>query len=134
MTSIPRSVEVRMEGLSLEGILNLPAGAPSIVLFAHGSGSTRHSPRNAFVARVLNRAGFATPRFDLLTPLDRDLAVVKGATHLFEEPGALRKSATSACDWFRRHLPAMNRRPTSKRGRPPKAAGSGEAHDAHAPA
>lgn len=70
MTSTPRSVEVRMEGLSLEGILNIPEGARSIVLFAHGSGSSRHSPRNAFVARVLNRAGFATLLFDLLTPLE----------------------------------------------------------------
>lgn len=70
MTSIPRSVEVRMEGISLEGILNTPEGARSIVLFAHGSGSSRHSPRNAFVARALNRAGFATLLFDLLTPLE----------------------------------------------------------------
>jgi pimeloyl-ACP methyl ester carboxylesterase len=59
-----------MEGLSLEGILELPEGARSIVLFAHGSGSSRHSPRNAFVARVLNRAGFATLLLDLLTPLE----------------------------------------------------------------
>jgi dienelactone hydrolase len=61
-------MDVRMEGVTLEGILNLPEGARSIVLFAHGSGSSRHSPRNAFVARVLNRAGFATLLFDLLTP------------------------------------------------------------------
>jgi len=45
MTSIPRSVAVRMEGLSLEGILNVPERARSIVLFAHGSGRSRHSPR-----------------------------------------------------------------------------------------
>jgi pimeloyl-ACP methyl ester carboxylesterase len=59
-----------MEGLALEGILTIPDGAQSIVLFAHGSGSSRHSPRNAFVARALNRAGFATLIFDLLTPLE----------------------------------------------------------------
>lgn len=70
MSSVPRSVTVRMEGVSLEGLLNLPRGAQSIVLFAHGSGSSRHSPRNAFVARALNRAGFGTLLFDLLTPID----------------------------------------------------------------
>lgn len=227
-----------MEGLSLEGNLNIPEGARSIVLFAHGSGSSRHSPRNAFVARVLNRAGFATLLFDLLTPLedsrgtgprfdidllaDRlvgatdwlstmnetrglkvgyfgastgaaaalvaasrrkavvgavvsrggrpdlarealsmveaptrlivggndpevldlnewargmlrhcDLVVVPGATHLFEEPGALHKAATSASAWFRRHLPAASKR-TSARPTPPRAPAREEARHAHA--
>jgi putative phosphoribosyl transferase len=226
-----------MDGLSFEGILNLPDGARSIVLFAHGSGSSRHSPRNAFVARVLNRAGFATLLFDLLTPLedsrgtgprfdidllaDRlvgatdwlstmdetrdlrvgyfgastgaaaalvaasrrpaivaavvsrggrpdlardvlslveaptrlivggndpevldlnewargmlrhgDLVVVPGASHLFEEPGALQKAATSASAWFRRYLPATPARRTTMRTEPAPA--RGEAHHAHA--
>jgi len=52
----------------LPGNLNIPEGAAALVLFAHGSGSSRHSPRNQFVARTLNDAGLATLLFDLLTP------------------------------------------------------------------
>ncbi len=51
----------------LSGNLGLPEGAGALVLFAHGSGSSRHSPRNQFVARTLNDAGLATLLFDLLT-------------------------------------------------------------------
>ncbi len=53
--------------VSLAGSLIVPEGAMIIVLFAHGSGSSRHSPRNQFVADVLNQAGLATLLFDLLT-------------------------------------------------------------------
>jgi putative phosphoribosyl transferase len=51
----------------LSGNLNIPQGATALVLFAHGSGSSRHSPRNQFVAHALNDAGLATLLFDLLT-------------------------------------------------------------------
>src|SRR5438876_3828202 len=51
----------------LFGNLSIPEGAVVLVLFAHGSGSSRHSPRNQFVARTLNNAGLATLLFDLLT-------------------------------------------------------------------
>jgi len=51
----------------LEGILSIPKGSRGIVLFAHGSGSSRFSPRNNFVAHKLNQAGLATLLFDLLT-------------------------------------------------------------------
>jgi len=51
----------------LSGNLHIPEGATVLVLFAHGSGSSRHSPRNQFVARALNDAGLATLLFDLLT-------------------------------------------------------------------
>ena len=54
----------------LEGELSLPAGAPGVVLFAHGSGSSRHSPRNQFVARVIRESGNGTLLFDLLTPAE----------------------------------------------------------------
>ena len=54
--------------VSLDGTLTVPDLASSVVLFAHGSGSSRHSPRNQFVARVFNQAGLATLLFDLLTP------------------------------------------------------------------
>jgi putative phosphoribosyl transferase len=53
---------------TLAGNLNIPVNATALVLFAHGSGSSRHSPRNQFVARTLNDTGLATLLFDLLTP------------------------------------------------------------------
>ena len=197
----------------LEGYLTVPEGAPQIVVFVHGSGSSRHSPRNRHVAAVLNDAGLGTLLFDLLTPeeelnranvfdigllagrlagvtrwlraqpraaqaavgyfgastgaaaalwaaaepgagiaavvsrggrpdlarprladvtaptllivggrdemvldlnrraqaelrCENDLAVVPGATHLFEEPGTLDAAAGLARDWFLGHLPA----------------------------
>jgi dienelactone hydrolase len=207
-------VSIRAGAETLEGTLGIPGGARGVVLFAHGSGSSRHSPRNRYVAQVLRQAGFATLLFDLLTareealdertlslrfdiPLladrlaaatdwiasdpdghrlevgyfgastgaaaalvaaadrpevgavvsrggrpdlagaalarvraptllivggrdpavldlnrealqhlaaEKELAVVPGATHLFEEPGALEEVARLAADWFGRHL------------------------------
>jgi putative phosphoribosyl transferase len=61
-------VKIAANGHALEGTLVLPRAARGIVLFAHGSGSSRHSPRNRYVAGVLNRRGLATLLFDLLTP------------------------------------------------------------------
>jgi putative phosphoribosyl transferase len=55
------------DGVVLEGHLTVPESAPMIVLFAHGSGSSRRSPRNLFVAEILNRAGLGTLLMDLLT-------------------------------------------------------------------
>lgn len=52
----------------LEGELNVPPGAPGVVIFVHGSGSSRHSCRNQYVASVLRAAGLGTLVFDLLTP------------------------------------------------------------------
>ncbi|TQJ36948.1 MULTISPECIES: phosphoribosyltransferase family protein [Streptomyces] len=60
-------VEVQAGATVLRGQLTVPAGATGLVLFAHGSGSSRHSPRNRFVALGLNRAGLGTLLFDLLT-------------------------------------------------------------------
>jgi putative phosphoribosyl transferase len=58
--------------VGLEGLLGLPTRARGIVLFAHGSGSGRFSPRNNFVARALGEAGLATLLFDLLTTGEAD--------------------------------------------------------------
>jgi len=155
----------------LQGELDVPSSAEGLVLFAHGSGSSRKSPRNQFVARKLREAGIATLLMDLLTPeeerldleqahlrfdipflaarllqatdwvgredrvrglslaptllvvggedrevlefnraalrelrCEKELRVVPGATHLFEEPGALEEVALLAAAWFRRHL------------------------------
>jgi putative phosphoribosyl transferase len=204
-------VRIPLGALELEGRLTVPAGAQGVVLFAHGSGSSRHSPRNRYVASVLQQAGIGTLLFDLLTTAEEhdrrlvfdvdllamrltgatawlreqpaaarlpigyfgastgaaaalwaaaapdqdiaavvsrggrpdlaiprlhhvraatllivggrdsmvldlnreaqrhmrcenDLAVVRGATHLFEEPGTLAEAAGLARDWFRSHL------------------------------
>src|SRR4030095_10407019 len=62
-----RNVVIAAEGARLDGVLKLPPSATGLVLFAHGSGSSRHSPRNTYVADVLNEAGVGTLLFDLLT-------------------------------------------------------------------
>lgn len=210
-----REVAIAADAVRLPGELTVPADARAVAVFAHGSGSSRHSARNQFVARTLNRAGLGTLLFDLLTPqeasdramvfdvgllaarlrtavhwlleqpetqgaevglfgastgaaaalwaaaepdvgiaaivsrggrpdlaeprlaqvtaptllivgghdpvvldLNRqaraellcpcDLVVVPGATHLFEEPGALPEVARLACEWFTRHLAAAS--------------------------
>ena len=60
-------VKIPVGKLNLEGGLTIPQGASGLVLFVHGSGSSRKSPRNRYVAQVLNEAGIATMLFDLLT-------------------------------------------------------------------
>jgi len=60
-------ITIPLPGVSLGGELEIPAKARSLVLFAHGSGSSRHSPRNQFVANSLRQAGVGTFLFDLLT-------------------------------------------------------------------
>lgn len=60
-------VELKLNGLALKGILTIPENATGMVLFSHGSGSSRLSPRNNYVAKVLNENGLGTLLFDLLT-------------------------------------------------------------------
>ncbi|OFW54375.1 MAG: phosphoribosyl transferase [Actinobacteria bacterium RBG_16_70_17] len=67
-TAEEREVMVDGGGLGLPGTLSVPAGAAGVVVFAHGSGSSRHSPRNRAVASSLQETGLATLLFDLLTP------------------------------------------------------------------
>ncbi len=66
-------VRIQAEKAILSGSLTIPDYAIALVLFAHGSGSSRHSPRNQFVARTLNEAGLATLLFDLLTPDEEEI-------------------------------------------------------------
>ncbi len=223
-----QSVSIPVGRVRLPGSLALPPSARGLVLFVHGGGSSRSSPRNRFVAEDLGRAGLGTLRFDLLTPAEdteyetrfdidlltqrllaatewiptrpdaadlglayfgastgaaaalraaaarpgkvqaivsrggrpdlaqvalaavraptllivgghdeavlelnrealarltcpKELAVVPGATHLFEEPGALARVADLAAAWFLRHLAAADRPPEAD------AAGAGRA-------
>lgn len=64
------NVSIQAEDLRLPGELVLPRPCPGAVVFAHGSGSSRHSPRNRYVAEALQNAGLATLLFDLLTPYE----------------------------------------------------------------
>jgi len=163
-----RSVVVGTDSVSLAGTLRVSDERRGLVIFAHGSGSSRHSPRNQFVASVLVRHGFATLLMDLLTESEetRDrqtaqyrfdialladrlreatlwaqghpdipdrigyfgastgaaaaeggpnsLSVVEGATHLFEEPGALDEVAPWLADGFASTFPQPRRCPGSE--------------------
>jgi putative phosphoribosyl transferase len=83
----------------LSGNLTIPENAVALVLFAHGSGSSRHSPRNQFVARTLNRAGLGTLLFDLLTPEEEALDIYT-REHRFNI-GLLAERLVHATNWAR---------------------------------
>ena len=68
-----RLIQIRVGRVALEGNLSPTEQTGGVVLFAHGSGSSRHSPRNRHVARMLNRANLATLLVDLLTQRRRRL-------------------------------------------------------------
>jgi putative phosphoribosyl transferase len=83
----------------LSGNLTIPENAMALVLFAHGSGSSRHSPRNQFVARTLNRSGLGTLLLDLLTPEEEALDVYT-REHRFNI-GLLAERLVHATKWAR---------------------------------
>ena len=62
-----KTIEIPIDEITVTGDLHVPEFAKGIIVFAHGSGSSRHSTRNKYVARILHEAGFATLLFDLLT-------------------------------------------------------------------
>jgi pimeloyl-ACP methyl ester carboxylesterase len=88
------------EALSLEGECVVPAGAVGIVLFAHGSGSSRHSPRNQFVAQAIREAGIATVLFDLLTAGEE--AAERASGHLRFNICLLTRRLVDATRWVAR--------------------------------
>jgi dienelactone hydrolase len=105
MSAVPRplpetTVSVPVAGATLQGDLVLPEGAPGIVVFAHGSGSSRHSPRNRQVAAKLNQVGLGTLLADLLTPAEERLDVVT-AEHRFDIE-LLARRLVGVVDWFDR--------------------------------
>lgn len=71
--STGKLVHVSFDSAVIEGNLSVPKGAKGVVLFAHGAGSSRHSPRNNFVADDLREGGLATLLIDLLTPEEKDI-------------------------------------------------------------
>ena len=91
---------IRVEAGALGGRLAVPAGARGVVLFAHGSGSSRHSPRNRRVADALNDAGLGTLLVDLLTA-EEDAVDVATREHRFDIP-LLAGRVLTASDWLER--------------------------------
>jgi dienelactone hydrolase len=87
--------------VTLEGNLDVPAGATGVVLFAHGSGSSRHSSRNRFVARALREAGLATLLIDLLTAEEE--AVDMYTAHLRFDIDLLAERLVGATHWLGQH-------------------------------
>src|SRR5689334_18298779 len=92
------AVLVPAGSVALEGSLAVPPGATRVVLFAHGSGSSRHSPRNQAVASVLQQAGLATLLVDLLTADEERVDLRTG--HLRFDVDLLADRLVNATDWL----------------------------------
>jgi len=99
-TAREHDVQIPSGGAVLEGELNVPVGATGIVLFAHGSGSSRHSPRNQYVARVIRQANVGTLLFDLLTREEESVDI--RTRHLRFDIGLLARRLVDAADWVKR--------------------------------
>ncbi|WP_141732685.1 dienelactone hydrolase family protein [Oligoflexus tunisiensis] len=95
------AVKIERNGILLQGLLGCPTGAQGIVLFAHGSGSGRLSPRNQDVARHLRSRGLATLLMDLLTEEEEALDI--RTSQLRFNIGFLAKRLLLATDWVKRH-------------------------------
>ena len=95
-----RSVSVDAGPVTLQGDLTLPESARAVVLFAHGSGSGRFSPRNRYVAELLNQAGLATLLVDLLTAEEE--AIDMRTAHLRFDIGLLADRLIGATRWLKR--------------------------------
>ena len=93
-----REVRVSAGPVTLEGSLGIPNSAGEVVLFAHGSGSGRHSPRNRYVARVLREANLATLLIDLLTEDEEEVDL--RTTRLRFDIGLLARRLVGATDWL----------------------------------
>ncbi len=103
-----RHIKVASGSVVLEGNLGIPDGARGIVLFAHGSGSGRHSPRNRYVARMLRQANLATLLIDLLTAEEE--AIDLQTRHLRFDIGLLAGRLVGATDWLTQNPDTRNLR------------------------
>ena len=101
-TARARDVQIRSGAAMLYGDLSISTGAQGVVLFAHGSGSSRHSPRNQFVARTIREAGVGTLLFDLLTAEEEAIDARTG--HLRFDIGLLAARLIDATYWLKGEL------------------------------
>jgi putative phosphoribosyl transferase len=99
-TAPSRTEQIPSGQVLLEGELLVPGSANGVVLFAHGSGSSRHSPRNQFVARTIREAGVGTLLFDLLTQEEETVDI--RTRHLRFDIGLLAERLVDATNWIKR--------------------------------
>ena len=92
-------MKIPVGNVVVEGTLTLPPGAKGVVLFAHGSGSSRFSPRNQYVAKEFNKAKIGTLLFDLLTPEEEETDIVT-AEYRFNI-ALLAERLIGATEWLR---------------------------------
>jgi dienelactone hydrolase len=93
-----RSLSIPIGRASIDGDLNIHANSRAVVVFAHGSGSSRHSPRNRHVAQYLNQAGFSTLLLDLLTS-DEEI-IDQQTAHLRFDISFLAERLVAVTDWL----------------------------------
>ncbi len=101
-----RPVRVLAGEVALEGNLGVPTAVQGVVLFAHGSGSSRHSPRNQYVARALRQSGLATLLIDLLTADEEAKDIQTGRLRF--DIGLLARRLVGATDWLRQNAGTRN--------------------------
>ncbi|MFL6385628.1 MAG: dienelactone hydrolase family protein [Nitrososphaeraceae archaeon] len=101
-------VHVPVAGIQvvLEANLSIPKNAQGVVIFAHGSGSGRHSPRNRYVAQVLQNEGIATLLLDLLTEEEEEIDLQ--TRHLRFDIGLLAQRLVGATDWLKQNSGSRN--------------------------
>ncbi|MBE0447426.1 MAG: dienelactone hydrolase family protein [Actinobacteria bacterium] len=97
MNAFGQEIEIPINDIRLKGNLDIPEGARAIVVFAHGSGSSRFSPRNRYVADVLRQAGLATLLFDLLTEEEERIDMM--TAELRFDIDLLAERLTKVTDW-----------------------------------
>ena len=93
-----KPVQVRAGNVTLEGDLTIPPGSKALILFAHGSGSSRHSPRNRYVANVLQQDGMGTLLIDLLSVAEENVDAY--TMHLRFNIGLLAQRLEGITDWL----------------------------------
>jgi len=93
-----RYVQILSTGVRLEGIVSIPEEAKGFVVFVHGSGSSRHSPRNQYVAQTLQEGGFATLLFDLLTAYEEESDLQ--TRHLRFDINLLARRTAGVLEWL----------------------------------
>jgi putative phosphoribosyl transferase len=108
MSTVPETLTIPGAGVALQADVVVPPSAEGVVLFVHGSGSSRHSPRNRYVAGELQATGLATVLADLLTPAEEVEDSRTGALRF--DIGLLAARTAAMVEWLGAHPPTMGLR------------------------